>query len=81
MFVMNAVAKGADYWTKVMTIGLQKSLVSYQEQTAIKQLITMAQTGNVPASSSGKVPSKIMASIKLALEVESKLEAEGIKIS
>jgi hypothetical protein len=41
----------------------------------------MAQTGNVPASSSGKVPSKIMASIKLALEVESKLEAEGIKIS
>ena len=62
-------------------IGVQKALVSYQEQTAIKQIISMAQTGNIPVSSSGKVPTKTMASIKLALEVESKLEAEGIKIS
>lgn len=80
-FVMDAIAKGAEYWTKLMAIGVQKALVSYQEQTAIKQIISMAQTGNIPVSSSGKVPTKTMVSIKLALEVESKLEAEGIKIS
>ena len=78
--VMEVVGKGVEYWTKLMTAGMQKSLVSYQEQTAIKQIITMAQTGNVPVSSSGKVPYKTMTTIKLVLEVESKLEAEGISV-
>ena len=78
--VMDVVSKGADYWNKLMTIGMQKSLVSYQEQTAIRQVITMAQTGNVPVSSSGKVPFKTMTTIKLVLAVKDKLEAEGISI-
>ena len=78
--VMDVVSKGADYWNKLMTIGMQKSLVLYQEQTAIKQVITMAQTGNVPVSSSGKVPFKTMTTIKLVLAVKDKLEAEGISI-
>lgn len=78
--VMDVVGKGVEYWTKLMTAGMQKSLVSYQEQTAIKQIITMAQTGNVPVSSSGKVPYKTMTTIKLVLEVERKLEAEGISV-
>jgi alpha-glucosidase (family GH31 glycosyl hydrolase) len=78
--VMDVVSKGADYWNKLMTIGMQKSLVSYQEQTAIKQVIMMAQTGNVPVSSSGKVPFKTMTTIKLVLAVKDKLEAEGISI-
>jgi len=78
--VMNVVQKGADYWMKLMTTGMAKALISYQEQTAIKQIITMAQTGNIPVSNSGKVPYKTMTNIKLALEVESKLEAEGITI-
>lgn len=78
--VMDVVSKGADYWNKLMTIGMQKSLVSYQEQTAIKQVITMAQTGNVPVSSLGKVPFKTMTTIKLVLAVKDKLEAEGIII-
>ena len=78
--VMDVVSKGADYWNKLMTIGMQKSLVSYQEQTAIRQVITMARTGNVPVSSSGKVPFKTMTTIKLVLAVKDKLEAEGISI-
>lgn len=78
--VMDVVGKGAEYWTKLMEAGMQKSLVSYQEQTAIKQIITMAQTGNVPVSGSGKVPYKTMTTIRLVLEVESKLEAEGISV-
>ena len=78
--VMDVVSKGADYWNKLMTIGIQKSLVSYQDQTAIKQVIAMAQTGNVPVSSSGKVPFKTMTTIKIVLAVKDKLEAEGISI-
>lgn len=78
--VMDVVGKGVDYWTKLMTIGVQKSLISYQAQTAIKQVITMAQTGNIPVSGSGKVPYKTMTTIKLVLEIESKLEAEGISV-
>ena len=78
--VMEVVSKGADYWNKLMTAGLQKSLLSYQEQTAVKQVINMAMTGNVPASSSGKVPFKTMTTIKLVLAVKDKLEAEGISI-
>ena len=79
--VMDVIDKGIDYWTKLMSVGMEKSLVSYQEQTAIKQIITMAQTGNIPVSGSGKIPYKTMATIKLAQDAESKLEAEGIIIS
>ena len=78
--VMEVVSKGADYWNELMLAGMQKSLLSYQEQTAIKQIINMAMTGNVPASSSGKVPFKTMTTIKLVLAVKDKLEAEGISI-
>ena len=78
--VMDVVSKGADFWNKLMTAGIQKSLLSYQEQTAIKQIINMATTGNVPASSSGKVPFKTMTTIKLVLAAKDKLEAEGITI-
>ena len=78
--VMDVISKGTDYWNKLMTIGMQKSLVSYQEQTAINQVIMMAQTGNVPVSASGKVPFKTMNTIKLALATKDKLESEGIII-
>lgn len=78
--VMDIVSKGVDYWNKLMTAGVQKSLLSYQEQTAINQIINMAMTGNVPASASGKVPYKTMTTIRLALAAKDKLEAEGISI-
>lgn len=78
--VMDIVSKGTDYWNKLMTAGVQKSLLSYQEQTAINQIINMAMTGNVPASASGKVPYKTMTTIRLALAAKDKLEAEGISI-
>ena len=78
--VMDIVSKGADYWNKLMAAGVQKSLLSYQEQTAINQIINMAMTGNVPASASGKVPYKTMTTIRLALAAKDKLEAEGISI-
>lgn len=78
--VMDTVALGVDYWNRLLAVGIAKSLVSYQEQTAVKQVIMMATTGNVPVSSSGKVPYKTMNIIKMALDVKDKLESEGIKI-
>lgn len=78
--VMDVVSKGVEYWNKLLNVGIQKSLVSYQEQTAVKQVITMAQTGDVPVSASGKVPYKTMNTIKIVLGVKDKLEAEGVQI-
>lgn len=76
--VMDTIKLGAEYWSKLLSAGVAKSIVSYQEQTAIKQVISMATTGNVPVSNSGKVPYKTMNIIKMALEVKDKLESEGI---
>lgn len=78
--VMDVVSKGVEYWNNLLNIGLKKSLVSYQEQTAIKQVINMAQTGNIPVSASGKVPYQTMNTIKIVLGVKDKLEAEGVQI-
>ena len=78
--VMDVISKGADYWNKLIAEGKARSLISYQEETAIKQIINMALTGRVPVSASGKVPYKTMTTIKLVLEVKDKLEAEGIVI-
>lgn len=78
--VMDVVSKGAEFWNKLLLEGTQRSLISYQEQTAIKQVIAMATTGNVPVSASGKVPFKTMTTIKLVLAIQDKLESEGISI-
>ena len=78
--VMDAIALGVDYWNKLLAAGTAKSLVSYQEQTAVKQVIMMATTGNVPVSSSGKVPYKTMNTVKIVLGMKDKLESEGITI-
>lgn len=76
--VMEIVALGADYWNNLLKVGTARSMITWQEQTVIKQVITMAITGNVPVSSSGKVPYKTMNLIKTALSVKEKLETEGI---
>lgn len=78
--VMDTIKLGTEYWSKLLSAGVEKALVSYQEQTAIKQVISMAATGNIPVSNSGKVPYKTMNIIKLALEAKDKLESEGITI-
>lgn len=78
--IMDAIGLGVDYWEKIITAGVNRSLISYQETTSIKQLITMAKTGNIPVSASGKVPARTMKVLNTALEVKNKLESEGIVI-
>lgn len=78
--VLDVLKPGAEYWNSVLEIGKAKSLVSFQEETAIKQIITMATTGNVPVSNSGRVPFRVLTTVRMAVSVKDKLETEGIKI-
>ena len=79
--VLELVSLGTQYWTELMEKGMAKSLISYQEQTSLKQIISMSMTGNIPVSGSGKVPYKTLNVIKMALAVKDKLESEGIIIT
>ena len=74
--IMDLIGKGAGYWNTMLTKG--GAILSYQERTAITQIISMATTGNIPSSKNGKLPIKTMATVKIALAAEEKLISEGI---
>lgn len=76
--IMDMIAKGAGYWNTLLIKG--SSILSFQEKTAITQIINMATTGNIPSSRSGKLPIKIMTTVKTALAAEEKLISEGISV-
>lgn len=77
--IMAIINRGADYWQNLVRIAQNNRIsVSYQELTAIKQLIDMSVTGKLPITSSGKVPSKVTKAVQLALALEDKLKTEGL---
>lgn len=76
--VMDMIAKGAAYWNALLTKG--SSLISFQEQAAITQIVNMATTGNIPSSRSGKLPSKTALIVKTALTAEDRIISEGISV-
>ena len=76
--VMGVVALGPGYWSKLMDAGIRRSMLSYQEQTLLKQVVQLSSTGNIPVSASGKVPYKTMNMIRSVLSIKEKLESEGI---
>ncbi len=76
--IMDMIAKGAGYWNSLLNKGA--SSLSYQDRTAITQIINIATTGNIPSSRSGKLPLKIMTTVKTALAAEEKLVSEGISV-
>jgi len=77
--IMAIINRGADYWQNLVRIAHNNRIsVSYQELTAIKQLIDMSVTGKLPITSSGKVPSKVTKAVQLALALEDKLKTEGL---
>lgn len=77
--IMAIINRGADYWQNLVRIAQNNRIsVSYQELTAIKQLIDMSVTGKLPITSSGKVPSKVTKAVQLALAIEDKLKTEGL---
>ena len=76
--IRDMIRKGPGYWNSMLMQG--SSILSYQEKTAITQIIGMATSGNIPSSKSGKLPIKIMTTVKTALAAEDKLISEGIKV-
>ena len=76
--VMELIALGHDYWNRMLEAGMERSILSYQEQSALTQMIKMAATGNIPSSKSGKVPAKTITLVKTIQAIKDKLEAEGI---
>ncbi len=77
--IMAIINRGADYWQNLVRIAQNNRIsVSYQELTAIKQLIDMSVTGKLPITSSGKVPSKVTKAVQMALALEDKLKTEGL---
>ena len=75
---MDMIRKGPGYWNSMLMQG--SSILSYQEKTAITQIIGMATSGNIPSSRSGKLPIRILTTVKTALAAEDKLISEGIKV-
>ena len=77
--VMMIVNRGAEYWRNLIIIAKQNNIaVSYQELSAIKQLIDMAETGNVPSTPSGRIPSRIAKAVETSQKLEEKLKTEGL---
>lgn len=76
--IMDMIRKGPGYWNSMLMQG--SSILSYQEKTAITQIIGMATSGNIPSSRSGKLPIRILTTVKTALAAEDKLISEGIKV-
>lgn len=76
--IMDMIAKGAGYWNSMLIKG--GYILSFQEKAAIGQIINMATTGNIPSSRCGKLPIKIMTTVKTALVAEEKLISEGLSV-
>ena len=77
--IMEIVNRGVDYWQSLVKIAQNHRIKpSFQELTAINQLVEMAKTGDVPITSSGKVPSRVTKAIQTALGLEDKLITEGL---
>lgn len=76
--VTEIIALGYDYWNQVYSVGTQKSLLSFQEKTAVLSVMDMAKSGMIPATRDGKLPMKKMTIFKMAEEARYRLQAEGL---
>lgn len=76
--LLNLFNKGADYWNMVLNIGVSQRLISFQEQSSIKQIVSMILSGNIPSTTTGKLPRKIQTAVKDSKEAEEKIIAEGL---
>ena len=79
-YVMQIIEPGAEYWQKLFVEGVKRGALKYSDQTWLKQAMEFASKGDIPCSSSGKVPYKTMAMAKTVMEIKERLESLGIKI-
>ena len=76
--VMEVMNKGVTYWQGIIKTANEGNLLSKSELNNLLELIPFIKKGNIPCTSSGKVPNKTMTMIKNALSAESKLSEEGV---
>lgn len=76
--LLSMIKKEHSYWNRILTEGINKSLLSYQEQSALTQLISIITSGRLPSSKAGRLPSKTMMMIKNVQSAEDKLLTEGL---
>lgn len=79
-YVMQIIELGAEYWQKLFVEGVKRGALKYSDQTWLKQAMEFASKGDIPCSSSGKVPYKTMTMAKTVMEIKERLESLGIKI-
>lgn len=79
-YVMQIIEPGAEYWQKLFVEGVKRGALKYSDQTWLKQAMEFASKGDIPCSSSGKVPYKTMTMAKTLMEIKERLESLGIKI-
>lgn len=79
-YVMQIIEPGAEYWQKLFVEGVKRGALKYSDQTWLKQAMEFASKGDIPCSSSGKVPYKTMTMAKTVMEIKERLESLGIKI-
>ena len=79
-YVMQIIEPGAEYWQKLFVEGVKRGALKYSDQTWLKQAMEFASKGDIPYSSSGKVPYKTMTMAKTVMEIKERLESLGIKI-
>lgn len=79
-YVMQIIEPGAEYWQKLFVEGVKRGALKYSDQTWLKQAMELASKGDIPCSSSGKVPYKTMTMAKTVMEIKERLESLGIKI-
>ena len=65
-------------WNIVLSEGKKRNLLTFQEITAVNKIINMIQTGNLPATSSGRLPQTLKTMVVQAVEAKEKIEAEGL---
>lgn len=79
-YVMQIIEPGAEYWQKLFVEGVKRGALKYSDQTWLKQAMEFASKGDIPCSSSGKVPYKTMTMAMTVMEIKERLESLGIKI-
>ena len=65
-------------WQTIRKEGLERKLITYQEGTAVRDVIAMISKGALPSGKNGKLSPKNEQMVRNALSAKEKVEAEGL---
>lgn len=76
--LLDMIKKGTAVWTKILETGAKNKVLSYQQQSAVAQIIQMIKTGKIPSAPNGRLPRKFQIIVKDALEAYDIVKSEGL---